>query len=68
MTIPVPGSPIQSLPTGEIFTGNPATVNDPYSSTPTFPWPNGQRNGPWDGYLHNRFGHRWRAEMALTCG
>jgi len=43
MTIPVPQSPIQSSLTAEVYTGNPATVNDAYSSTATFPWPNGAR-------------------------
>lgn len=33
MTINVPTSPIQFLPTAEIFTGNPATVNDAYDTT-----------------------------------
>lgn len=44
MTIAVPQSPIQSSLTGEVYTGNPATVNDAFSSTATFPWPNGARN------------------------
>jgi hypothetical protein len=43
MTIPVPQSPIPFIPTAEVYSGNPATVNDPYSATATFPWPNGQR-------------------------
>ena len=33
MTIAVPAGPVQSLPTAEIFTGNPATVNDAYDTT-----------------------------------
>jgi hypothetical protein len=33
MTINVPTGPVQSLPTAEIFTGNPATVNDAYDTT-----------------------------------
>lgn len=33
MTINVPTGPIQSLPTAEIFTGNPTTVNDAYDTT-----------------------------------
>lgn len=32
MTIPVPGGPIPFNPTSEVFTGNPATVNDPFQS------------------------------------
>jgi hypothetical protein len=36
-------------PTAEVFTGNPATVNDLYNATPPFtgyPYPNGARNVP----------------------
>lgn len=33
MTINVPGGPVQNLPTAEIFTGNPSTVNDAYDTT-----------------------------------
>jgi hypothetical protein len=33
MTITPTGSPLQSLPTAEVFTGNPATVNDAYDTT-----------------------------------
>ena len=40
MSIPV--SPIASLLTGEVFTGNPKTVNDPFGAT-NFPGNNGAR-------------------------
>lgn len=42
MTINPTASPIQSLLTAEVFTGNPATVNDPFSTT-GFPGNNGAR-------------------------
>jgi hypothetical protein len=43
MTVNVPQSPVQSSLTAEVYTGNPATVNDAYNASATFPWPNGQR-------------------------
>jgi hypothetical protein len=33
MTINVPASPAQNVPTAEVYTGNPATVNDAFDTT-----------------------------------